>query len=194
MRMPFRKADLETLADEALMRLVGKGDEAAFTTLYHRYAGQLYGFLLKMLGYDAERARDILQDIFLAVMEHPEKFDADRKFSTWIYTVAANRCRNELRNRDTRRDILLALAADGETQVSMKYAERDMQQFRQQLHAYVEALEEETRMLFLLRFRQELPVKDIARILGLPEGTVKSRLFYLVRSLAERLHAYHPYK
>jgi RNA polymerase sigma-70 factor (ECF subfamily) len=194
MRIPQRKADLETLVDEELMRLVGKGYEAAFTLLYQRYAPRLYGFLLKMLEHDAERARDLLHDIFLSVMEHPGKFDTGKKFSTWIYTVAANRCRNELRNQGTRRDILLALAKTGDTQVSMRYAAHDMQQFREQLQAYLDAMEEETRILFLLRFRQELSIKEIAAIMGLAEGTVKSRLFYLVRSLAEKLRVYHPYK
>jgi len=192
--MPAPNISPETLTDEALMQLAGKGNEQAFSTLYQRYAGRLYTFIRNMLGQDGEKAKDMLQDIFLVLIESPEKFDPTRKFSSWIYAVAANRCRNELRNRNNREHILKQLAPDAEPQVFMKYAGQDMQRFREQLQACMETLGEDAKLLFLLRFQQELPVKDIARIMDLPEGTVKSRLFYLVKLLAQKLRVYHPLK
>ncbi len=182
------------LSDEALMLLVREGSEPAFNTLYKRYAARLYAFLLKMLGYDTEKAQDILQDIFLLIIERPEKFDAGKKFSAWIYTIAANRCRNEYRNQSTRQGILQSLAVSGATAPASADTGHDLQRFRKRLYELMDALSEESRLLWLLRFQQELPVSRIAQIMGLPAGTVKSRLYYLVKELSGKLKIYHPYK
>ncbi len=181
-------------SDEALMLLVQKGNEPAFNALYKRYAARLYAFLIKMLGHDTERAQDMLQDIFLLIAEHPEKFNPEKSFYAWVFTIAANRCRNEYRNQHTRQDILQSLGIISETVSASVYTNHDLQQFRKRLYELMDAMSEASRLLWLLRFQQDLPVSRIAQIMGLPEGTVKSRLYYLVKELSGKLKIYHPYK
>ena len=74
------------------------GDERAFTRLVTRYQPRLVNFVTRMI-QDRERAEDLVQEAFLRVYRHLNRFDPSRKFSTWVYTIASNLARNELRNR-----------------------------------------------------------------------------------------------
>lgn len=116
------------------MLLIQQGNEPAFNTLYHRYATRLYGFLIKMLGYDTAKAQDVLQDIFLIIAEHPEKFDIQKKFSTWIFTIAANKCKNEYRNQINRDCILQSIKSVSDTAAVAQYSNHDLQLFRERLY------------------------------------------------------------
>ena len=91
----FRK--YKNCSDEELMSFIQANDYGAFEELHSRYAKRLLHFMFKMLNNDEERAQDLLQDLFLKLVEAPEKFDATRRFYSWVFTVAANMCRKEYR-------------------------------------------------------------------------------------------------
>jgi DNA-directed RNA polymerase specialized sigma24 family protein len=74
------------------------GDSLAFQELVSRYRGRLLNFVDRMIG-DRERAEDLVQEAFIRVYRHLHRFDTTKKFSTWIYTIASNLAKNELRNR-----------------------------------------------------------------------------------------------
>src|SRR6478752_1050031 len=89
-------------SDEELMRLLQRGEEQALVHLYDRYGRKLLRYFHRMLWRDETRAQDFLQDLFMKVMEHPNHFNSDRKFSTWLYSVAHNMCKNEYRKQKLR--------------------------------------------------------------------------------------------
>jgi hypothetical protein len=101
----FRREHIRSSSDEKLMGLLGRGDIAAFDELYDRYGGRLLRYFHRMLGRDEEKAQDFLQDIFLRIVERPELFSLDRRFSTWIFSVAHNMCKNEYRRAMVRQSI-----------------------------------------------------------------------------------------
>src|SRR6266568_4196340 len=83
--------------DEILIVRMINGDCKAFNTLYARYKDRLLYYFYRMLGNSNEKAQDFLQDIFMKLIDKAETFDSSRKFSTWIFSIAHNMCKNEYR-------------------------------------------------------------------------------------------------
>ena len=94
---------LSDRSDEDLVRRLARGDDGAFDELYRRYRDRLLHYSCRMLGRDGEKARDFLQDLFLKLIEKPERFAPDGCFRTWIFAVAHNMCCNEYRRAAVRR-------------------------------------------------------------------------------------------
>jgi len=186
--------NIESSSDEHLMAKAAKGDSRAFALIYDRYAGKMNWYFLRMLGKDAEKARDFTQDLFVKLAEKPHLFDTGKKFSTWIYAVAHNMCKNEYRKQSIRHHV----PGDDigvEHKVSDKHAkdpamEVDKSTFEKMLEIELNLLDENHRTAFLLRYKEEMSIKEIAEIMGSSEGTVKSRLFYTVKKLSEKLKAF----
>jgi RNA polymerase sigma-70 factor (ECF subfamily) len=187
------------LSDEELMKLVRQGCEKALDELYFRYHQRIYNYLNRMLNNDIEKTQDFLQDIFLKIIEKPELFDDSRKFGTWIYAIAHNMCKNEYRRMTTRRAFLQNETADNPSKYSgdsYSFLEKkiDLQGFHNALMKKLQNFEDVYRHIFVLRFHENLTIQQISEITGCKEGTVKSRLFYMTRKLAEQLEVYNPVK
>jgi len=190
--MPLHPGHLDGESDEALIGRVAQGDTRAFDELYTRYSGKVMGYFRRMLGGDESRAQDLVQDLFLTLIEKGHTFDPARRFSRWLFSVAHNLCVTELRRRDTRRRSESEAASQpAEPPVSLD-AQLDAGRFAAALQRELDQLDAERRSAFLLRFGQGLAIADIAAAAGCPPGTVKSRLFYTVRQLAERLCTFDP--
>ena len=93
--------ELKALDDGALVSEYLLGQARAFDALVDRYQGRLLNFIYRTVG-DRERAEDLVQEAFIRVHRHMARFDRSKKFSTWIYTIASNLAKNELRNRSRR--------------------------------------------------------------------------------------------
>lgn len=173
------------------MRCVGRGEISAFDVLYHRYSKRLLYYFYKMLGQDEHKAQDFLHDVFLKIVERPELFSPERKFSTWVFSVANNMCKNEYRRmnvRCTEEVELDTLPFDGDSM-----PERiDKKAFSDMLAVELGELSEEHRAVFLLRYYENFSVREISEVVQCPEGTVKSRLFYALRRLGKRLQTFNP--
>ncbi|MCK4892523.1 MAG: sigma-70 family RNA polymerase sigma factor [Calditrichia bacterium] len=189
----FRK-NIQKESDEVLMKNIRQGNKAAFEVLYDRYSKRLLYYFYRMLNGDQDKSQDFLQDLFLKIIEKPELFDESKKFSTWIYTVASNQCKNEYRRLKVRRQF-----NQGEEivetipETAQGPEERlDSRMFLSALEKELSKLEPEQRLVFILRFQENLPVKEIAEVTGLKAGTVKSKLFYITRKLADNLQDLNP--
>lgn len=186
----FRK-NYSKISDEELMSLLAKGGQSAFDELYKRYSGPLLNFFYRMLHSDRGRAEDMLHDLFLKIIEHPESFDSARTFSTWFYSLAGNMIRNEYRSRQVRNEHAQYTLYQSEPQEIMN-DDMDRQLFETRLKAELSKLDNDSQMIFNLRFGEEMSVKQIAEIMNCPEGTIKSRLFYMTKQLAGKLTIYKP--
>jgi len=177
-----------TMADEELMQLIQKGHERALSELYNRYGKKLVRYFHRMLWKNEAKAQDFLHDLFLKIIEHPQQFDQGRKFSTWIYSSAFNMCKNEYRRQAFRQE------AQTEQPITLMEVqpEFDQKEFQRVLELILKQSEESDRNLFILRYELDLSLAEIASTMDCPEGTVKSRLFYLKKKLALQLQAYNP--
>ena len=189
--MALFKKDYRTKSDEELMSLLTKGGQSAFDELYGRYSKPLLNFFYKMLNNDREKAEDLLHDLFLKIIEKPDSFDGNKKFNTWFYTLASNMIKNEYRSRQIK--LQYATETLNLTQeYDLNNESIDRQLFDNRLQRELDKLDPESKAMFNLRFSQEMSVKQIAEIMGYPEGTIKSRLFHLTRQLAGKLAIYKP--
>lgn len=183
------------LSDEEAMRKFQKGDEGSFDTLLSRHGAGVLRFIIKMTGVQKTQAEDLLQEIFLKVIERRKRYDPEQKFSTWLYSIARNHCIDYLRTESYRRHSSLdaPLAGDEEGGAVVleivRSEERDQEEkaFDLEVKALIDngvrGLKEEFREVFLLREVEGLSLEEIAKVTESPLGTVKSRLRYAYKGL-----------
>lgn len=180
-------------SDEELMQALSKGDKRAFDELYDRYANPLLHYFTRMLWKDKEKAEDLLHDIFTKLIHKPELFDASRNFKTWIYSVANNMCKNEYKKAEVRKntnyEVDTNLQVKSTTDIEHQVHES---MFENTYRSKIESLDHKHKEVFSLRHEDGLSIKEIASILDINEGTVKSRLFYATKQLAELLREFNP--
>lgn len=178
----------QTYADEELLSPVAKGSAAAFDELYKRYGQKMFGYFFRMLWKNKELAEDQTQELFVKIIRHAGSFEAGRSFSTWLYSIAHNMCKNEYRKAEIR--MKHATTKTGEGVAAPAGKSLDLQKFRAAVVRCISRLTEEKKSLFILRFQEQLSVPEISQVLDIPEGTIKSRLFYLLKEMKEELGEY----
>jgi RNA polymerase sigma-70 factor (ECF subfamily) len=173
------------------MTLVGQHNQRAFEELYGRYGKLMFNYFLRMLWKDKEKARDFTQELFTKVYQKPHLYDPSRPFKTWLYSIAHNMCKNEYAKLEVRREAQSTLKAES-TGITSPVAQKDMDRktFMEKLASVLAQLDEVKRETFELRFVQELSIIEISEVMGVSEGTVKSRLFYLLKDLNGKLKAF----
>jgi RNA polymerase sigma-70 factor (ECF subfamily) len=186
---------IQTLSDENLMLRVAKNDVPAFEEVYARYSMRILNYFYRMLAGNQDKAQDFLQDLFVKVLEKAYTFDPGEKLSTWIYTIAHNMCRNEYRHQSVRKKA----AQNGSLLENYKNIDNnnqdqaiDLQIMKDALNSEVDKMDENHRSTFILRYQQNLSIKDISKVLECSEGTTKSRLHYTTRALTLKLKEYNP--
>jgi len=168
------------------MQQIVAGDQAAFSELYLRYKSRMYYYFYRMLGNSADQANDFLQELFMKLIEKPESYNPAYNFSTWLYSIANNMCKNEYRRRGIRQEYQAAEATTSPVELMIEPC-IEQEQVMEKIFRTLDLLGEEHRSAFLLRYREGFSIKEVADILELAEGTVKSRLFYARKLLAEKL-------
>jgi len=171
-------------SDEQLMLNAGQGDRNAFDELVRRYSSRMINVAYQVLG-NREQAEDVAQETFLRAYKSAARYRQISKFSTWLYTIALNLCRNELRRRKFKTYSLEGMAErDEESKVRIDIPDEKTQPDRDMerkeagmlVRQAVEKLPEKFKTPLVLRDIQELTYEEISEILDLPEGTVKSRI------------------
>jgi RNA polymerase sigma-70 factor (ECF subfamily) len=182
-------------SDEVLMQHVQKGDERAFEAIYDRYFKPLYGYFCRMLWKDREKALDFAQDLFTKIIHKPEAYSSNRPFKTWLYSVAHNMCKNEYRKQEIRKgtnnSLDVGIQVQGESGVEIIDGIEQID-FNAALEQAIETLDEKQRSAFIMRYREEMSIKEIAAIFDCSEGTIKSRLFYTLKKLGDQLVEFNP--
>lgn len=171
----------EGVSDEALMLCVQVGEHSSLQELVGRYERSLYNFLARYTG-DAHLAEDIFQETFLHLIERREQFDPDRGFRPWLYSIAANLARDACRRRDVRSRFSAEVFA-GKGVQEPPDVEAERREEMDLVRATLAELPEDARSMVLLHFYQGLRYKEVAEILDVPVGTVKSRVHWAVERL-----------
>ena len=160
------------------MVCVQAGDPQALAALIDRWRAPLYGFLSRRAG---EGADDLFQESWIRVARARDRFDRSRRFSTWLFQIANNLCRDRWRRLDARRRALDSLRDEVEASGRDHVAAPELPS-EHPLERRLERLPERLREVLVLRYYQDLGEAEIAEILDIPRGTVKSRLHAAVRA------------
>ena len=182
------------LEDAQIVRQVLRGKREAFSVLVERYQKPIFNFIYRFYG-NYELAQELTQETFLRCYQFLKSYDQERKFSTWLYTVARNLCIDELKRRRSARevpldDVLPAIdARDVEGAVDRNAQLQCIS--REENFKLLEALQElppAARTVLLLHYFQGLSYQEIGETLGLPVSTVKIRIFRAKKILLEKWH------
>jgi RNA polymerase sigma-70 factor, ECF subfamily len=186
---------MEHLSDYELMELVKHGDFVAFDALYDRYSGPIRKFLFS-LTWDQDTAEDYLQEVFLRVYRARENYQATGKFSSYIYRIAKNYYLGQCRRNGRREEVSLAQEnRNGFRPFESIRANERIEPEVHLLEAYrrlnirraILALPEAQRLVFVMSHMEDMKYDQIAEILRVPLGTVKSRMHAAVSTLRKTL-------
>ncbi len=180
-----------------LVKACQEGDPAAFNLLVWRWEKPLYNFVYKYVG-DATLAEDLVQDTFLKVLKSIRRYTYQGSLSTWLYRIAINLCKDHLKRKRlpmvSMHDYYTTGSGErvyvqdrirdetARTDESLRAEERE-----ELVRRLLAGLPEEERIVILLKEYQELTFREIAEVLDVPDGTVKSRLYHGLRSMRESL-------
>jgi RNA polymerase sigma-70 factor (ECF subfamily) len=192
-----RTTETDQGTDEALMRAYGRGDARAFETLYARHKGGTYRYFLRHASSDSGTAAELHQDLWLRVVGARERYEAQAKFSTWLYTLARHRLVDHWRSRhglvlDSLADEAVVTQAEESAAVARGADDDPLHasidaETRQRLIAALADVPPLQRDAFLLHIEGGLSLDQIAQLTAASGETVKSRLRYAYRRLREKL-------
>ena len=185
----FHLKPLRRQTDEQLMARAAAGSDAAFGELYRRYARRLKGFFFMQMGGDEELAADLTHDVFLRAYEARSRYREGAGVSTWLFTIAYNICKNRYRSNAYEAELLASLDAepvsDGQIEVALDAAALD-----QALERVLSELPAPLHQIFSLHYQEEFTIPQVAEIVGIPAGTVKSRLHKTMGIIRNKLKNY----
>jgi RNA polymerase sigma-70 factor (ECF subfamily) len=192
------RARSDEAADETLMRQFQDGDQGAFAVLMRRHLSGVYHFVARHTS--SRTADDLAQEVFLRVVERASTFNHEARFSTWLYAIARNLCVDTLRKLAHRQHPSLDEPGASGAPLSERIGDPNPHasgeraagsaEMGARIDAALRALPEEQREVFLLREIASLPFGEIARLTGVPENTVKSRMRYALERLRDALAEY----
>ena len=183
--------------DEQLLEAYRNGDRTSFAKLVERYQRELFHFLVRFLS-DRAAAEDIFQETFLQVHQSADQFDPSRRFRPWLFTIAANKARDLMRSQARRPTNPLQAtinAGDDESGQFIDLMEAaqpipgetmEREELQKLVQDTVNNMPEHLREIILLSYFHQFPYKEISDILGIPLGTVKSRLHAAVAHFADK--------
>lgn len=183
--------------EEQLVERLKRRDEAAFNEVVRLYQERVFRLVLRMLGDRAE-AEDVAQEVFITVFKSIDGFRGDSKLSTWLYRVATNHCKNRMKYLDRRargkkkdfdelaeHDALESASMSASAQVARPDQQAEANEIELIVRAAIMELDEDQRVLVIMRDVENMSYEEIQQETGLPEGTVKSRLHRARLALAK---------
>ena len=185
--VPARAAAVETPSDDMLVARIGEGDRLAMQTLFARHRTPVYRWLLRFVGNET-LAEDLVSDVFLDVWRQASRFEGRSSVSTWLMAIARFKAISARRRRtdaelDESVESTVADTTD-DPAVVLEKKNRD-----ETLRAALTRLSAEHKEIIDLVYYHEKSVDECAQIIGVPSGTVKTRMFYARRKLAELVQA-----
>ena len=182
---PHFKAPAQDTSDEALIDLIADGDKRAMQVLYARHNVRVYRFILRLTG-NQSLAEDLVSEVFLDVWRQAEGFEAKSQVSTWLLSIARFKALTALRQRrheDIDQEDVLEIADQADT----PEASLDRSTTSAILRACVAKLSPAHREIINLVYYHEKSVEEVGAIIGIPQSTVKTRMFYARKQLADLL-------
>lgn len=175
----------QATSDEMLLESIAAGEKAAMHVLYARHNVRVYRFILRIVG-DTSVAEDLVSQVFLDVWRTAGQFEGRSQVSTWMLAIARFKALTALRNRrheDIEQDEVLQIADTADT----PEAAMDRSQTSSQLRSAISQLSPAHREIIDLVYYHEKSVEEVGQIIGIPQATVKTRMFYARKHLAELL-------
>jgi RNA polymerase sigma-70 factor (ECF subfamily) len=190
------KRTFEKLTDAELLERYKEGDEEAFREIVNRYRNGLYAFLKQFLN-QSDLVEDVFQETFLQLFTSRESFDPSRPLRPWLFTIAANKAKDALRKSQRTSAVPIGTMTEGDdmsfdealntlaSNTAVPYDEVERNETAEQVNDIMANMPENLREILVLAYFHRVSYKQIADILSIPIGTVKSRLHTAVARFAK---------
>jgi len=176
-----------TISDEQLMHLYSSTKRSEiFTTIYERHFKSLVKYLLWLCG-DSNAAKDITQNIFIKIYNKPHLFDASKNFKVWLFSIAKNDWKNYMRKQSNQSKLMIEVKNSYLPNITIDEQFFNNDKF-QKVKCAIDQLSENHKEVIILKYSNNLTIKEIAEILNCSEGTIKSRLFYALKNLKKEIN------
>jgi RNA polymerase sigma-70 factor (ECF subfamily) len=194
-----------TISDDALVERARRDDQWAIEQLIHRYQSRVYAIAYQMSSADAEEAKDRVQEAFFQAFRKIRQFKGKSSFYTWLYRIVVNTCIDAQRRRKRWYPIVFPWRAsksaeDKSDRLLDEYPDKSEesdplsvlrhQQLEKEVKKALQSLSQKQRTVFQLKIFQEMSIPEIASILNLAEGTVKTHLFRATQFVQRRLQGW----
>jgi RNA polymerase sigma-70 factor, ECF subfamily len=178
----------QTPTDETLIQSIARGDRRAMQVLFARHNVRVYRFVMRLAG-DAALAEDLVSEVFLEVWRKAGRFEGRSQVSTWLLAIARYKAISQLRNRseDQLDEQMAETIEDPSDNPEELLAQRDRSTL---IRKCLEQLSSAHREIIDLIYYHEKSMQEVAQIMQVPEATVRTRMFYARKHLAELLHAH----
>lgn len=180
-----------TMEDAQLIEKFLNGDHSAFNTLVWRWEKPVFHFNYRYLG-DFELAKDITQKVFIRIYKNLKKLKEHQKFTSWMYQIAANLCKDEIKRIKRQNSVSIDAIKENNSENVYDLVDHDtnqpdtkvnQQQIEHIIKQALQSIPEEQRIVIIMKEYQGLKFKEIAEALGEPINTVKSRMYYGLNAL-----------
>ncbi|MDH7599205.1 MAG: sigma-70 family RNA polymerase sigma factor [Sedimentisphaerales bacterium] len=200
MAMTTRSQDIKGLADHQLLARFGQGDEEAFREIVNRYKNSLYSFLKQFLNQH-ELVEDVFQETFLQLFASRKSFDPNRPLRPWLFTIAANKAKDALRKAQRTATVSIGSLSNSDEisfedmlnslicSAGQPSDELERQETGAKVREVIARMPESLREILILAYFNKLSYKQMADVLSIPIGTVKSRLHSAVARFAKDWNA-----
>lgn len=174
-------------SDERLMEIfIANKSPEVFEIVYNRYFIVLSKYIA-WLTQDIEQAKDIAQNIFIKIYNKPELYDPSRIFKIWLFSIAKNNWKNEIRHKKVQQKHRESWLLELENNENKLQYEKEAYELKR-IQKSVDLLSASHKEVLTLKYSNNLTIKEISEIIGCSTGTVKSRLFYAIKSLKDLIH------
>lgn len=167
--------------DNQLLHLLSEGSASesrlALSQLYEKYSKDVFSYLMYYTRNNQQLSKDILQDVFITIFEKSNQFNSSKAFKPWAIQIASNLCKNKYKRQALETQFISSQDAN-----KTESLEADS---KQDIHQAIKSLEWNFREVIILKYKLKMSLSEISELLKIPEGTVKSRLYYASKTLAE---------
>ena len=189
---PVFEMEKEELSDNDLIKLIRQEDSERYAEIIERYQGKLFAYLYRLVG-TRDEAEDLLQDVFIKAYRNLQSYDAERKFSSWIYRIAHNEAVNHIKRRSLKRFIPWEDVTATKDKLEMSSVEEDAQvnwirkETSQEVDQAINRLPFKYKQVLVLRYYSDKSYEEISVILGRPVNTVGTLINRAKKKLLEEL-------
>jgi len=192
MNIENNNKNYKDLDDNEVVKLIRNGDPDLYGEIMERYQGKLFAYLYRLIG-SKEEAEDLLQDVFIKAYRNLMSFDAERKFSSWIYRIAHNEAVNRIKRKSLKRFISWESITSTKDKINTATTEEGpdkdwlRKEMKQEVADAIEKLPGKYKQVLLLRYYDDKSYEEISEILGRPVNTVGTLIKRAKEKLSEEI-------
>ncbi len=178
-------------SDKSLMFEIASGSTLAFQTIYQKFGSKLLHYFLKMTNQNQQTSEDLLQELFIQIHLNAKKYNPEYQLSTWIYAIASNLVKNHNRKEINQLRLLSQEFVEQEKMEIDNHQVIEKKQLTDLIYKYAHTIDTDAASMLYLRYQEQFQLSEIAVVMNVPLGTVKSKLHTMTKKIAVKFKIQH---